>query len=107
VRGRGVHVDDGQRGGLGDEGRRDARAGQRELPGREHPYAAPLRGRAGESRGHAVLGVRARGPAVHRRRPEVFLGFSDDAIVNLLFLPSRVREFVFHVMVVCGAGCSL
>jgi hypothetical protein len=38
-------------------------------------HEAPLRGRAGEDRGDAVLRVCARGPEPCRLRPEVFLGF--------------------------------
>ena len=53
-----------------------ARAGQRELLRHGHAHEAALRGRAGEGRGDAVLSVCARGPALHRRRPEVFLGFN-------------------------------
>jgi hypothetical protein len=77
VRGRRVHGDEGQRGGQGDQGRRSARgAEQRELLRRGHVHEAPLRGRAGEGRGDAVLRVCARGFEPYRLCPEVFLGFS-------------------------------
>jgi hypothetical protein len=56
---------------LGSESYLDASTGTRH-------HFVDVQGKAED----ALLGVRARGPALHRRLPEVFLGFSDDTIVH-------------------------
>ncbi|TVU04613.1 hypothetical protein EJB05_47734, partial [Eragrostis curvula] len=75
----------------GPRRRRATQAGQPELLRRWQRHAGALGGCAGDNRGQAAVGVRARGRTPHRQRPEAML---------------RSREWERNIEMMLCAGCK-